>query len=324
MKPTRHDFLAAKKIIEQAGTIALASHIRPDGDALGSVLGLASGLEKMGKKVYPFLSDDTPDFLGFLPQLDRLMKPDPEMSVDLFIALDVSDTRRLGPAGALAEKAPHTMCIDHHVTNKSFAQVNLLDSTASATAQVVYDLMDFMGISITKDMATLLFTALSTDTGRFMYESCTPKTHRIAANLMEMGADTPLIFQSLYMSVDYKTMKMTNEIVDKAELLYEDRLIISIVTQDMLERHQRSMEDTEEVVNVLRDIDGVEVACFIKEYGKKEYKVSMRSKAYVNVAEISMDFNGGGHIHASGFTLYDTLDTALSRLKERFECIEWR
>ncbi len=309
-------------VVEEARTIVLASHVKPDGDALGSTLAFALSLRRAGKDVTVFATDAVPGFLEFLPGISEMVAPTEE-AYDLFIALDCSDPKRLGDGQKAFGNAKKTLSIDHHATNLNFADVNFVDAGAAATGQLVYDLLREMSLEITPEVATLLFVSICMDTGRFLYRSTSPKTHRIAAELIERGADTGDIYRRLYQSVSYDSLMLKYEILEKGKFLKDRRILLAFVDEETVRRHGLSMEDTEEVVEFLRDIEGVEVSCLVKEYGEKESKVSLRSKERVDVSKIALAAGGGGHVNAAGFTLFVDLPEALKMVEEMLNDPEW-
>lgn len=288
--------------IKDANQISLASHVNPDGDNIGSLMALYLALKKLDKEVYIIKTDETPSDYMFLPAIDKIRDQN-LLETDLLIVLDCGDVERLGKTKYIIEKAKTIINVDHHISNTEFGDYNIIDPKATATGEIVYELITKMGISIDKDIATCLYTAISTDTGSFMYDSVTEKTHEIIANLIRTGINVGDINIRLYQS---RSIEKTNLFISSLATLktYYDKKIATVkVTQEMIFDTNSTLEDSEGIIDFVREIDSVEVACLLKETEKNKIKISLRSKAYVDVAKISTVFNGGGHIRAAGCTI---------------------
>ena len=304
-----NSFLEVNNIIIKSKDIYIASHINPDGDNIGSILALAHALKKLNKNVHIIKTDNIPLDFNFLPGIELIKHYDLER-LELLIVLDCGDIDRLGEFKSLVGKADNTINIDHHVSNTMFGKYNIIDDKASATGELVYNLITNMEIEIDKDIATCLYTAISTDTGSFMYDSVTDKTHEIAAQLIRAGIDKSSITINLYQN---RSMQRTKLFIDSFSTLntYGDHKIATVkVTLDMLDKANAKMEDAEGIISFVRDIDSVEVAVLLKEFKENEIKVGLRSKKYVDVASICSTFNGGGHIRAAGCTIHENIDIA--------------
>lgn len=304
-----NNYLEVNNLIINSKDIYIASHINPDGDNLGSILALAHGLKKLNKNVHIIKTDIIPSDFNFLPGIELIKHYDLER-LELLIVLDCSDIDRLGEFKNLVNKANNTINIDHHVSNTGFGTYNIIDDKASATGELVYTLISSMEIEIDKDIATCLYTAISTDTGSFMYDSVTDKTHEIVAQLIRAGIDKSSITINLYQN---RSMQRTKLFIDSFATLntYDDNKIATVkVTQKMLDNAGAKMEDAEGIISFVRDIDSVEVAVLLKEFKDNEIKIGLRSKKYVDVAAICAAFNGGGHIRAAGCTIHENIDIA--------------
>lgn len=290
--------------------IYIASHIQPDGDNIGSLLSMGLALLELDKNVFILKSDTIPSDYEFLPGIEMIKEYKELNNLDLLITLDCSDIDRLGPNKILLDKAKYLINIDHHVSNTEFGDINFVDSKAAATGELVYHIIEKLNVKITKEIATNLYTAISTDTGSFKYESVTDKTHEIIARLLRCGIDNAFINNKLYHS---RSLERTNLLINSfstLKTLADNKIAIVKVTQKMLDSTKTKLEDTEGIISFIKDIDSVEVACLLKEIGDKETKISMRSKSYIDVAKICESFNGGGHIRAAGCTLYEDIETA--------------
>lgn len=310
-----------KDRILEAKNIYLASHVQPDGDNLGSLLGLFGALKKINDNVFILKSDDIPKDYLFLSGIENVVDHNPE-DLDLFIALDCAEEHRLGRNKKLMDGANFIINIDHHLSNTNYGNINMVDSDAAATAELVYILIDYLEIPIDEDMATNIYTGISTDTGSFIYESTSSRTHRIAADLIDKGARTNEVSINLYQSNSLEKTKMFIEVIKDMELLFDNKVSLAIVTQDKLKKTNTKMDDTEGIVSFIRDIETVEVAILFKEMSENEVKLSMRSKKYVNVSDLCGAFGGGGHKRAAGCTINEPIGVVkqlvIDKLKEMF------
>lgn len=310
-------FEEAINMINKSDNIFIASHINPDGDNIGSILALGLSLKKLDKNIRILKTDTIPSDLKFLPGIELIEDYKGDMnSEDLFILLDASDEDRLGELKNLLEITPNIINIDHHISNTNFGKINIVDSKASATGELVYRLLDQMSIELDEDIGTNLYAAISSDSGSFKYESVTGDTHRIIGELFELGIDHNNINLNLYEKMSLNRFKLTNELLINAKFYENGKIAIVGVDDDILKKTNTTMEDTDAIVSYLRKIDQVEVACLLKEFEEEEIKVSLRSKEYVDVAEVCGKFGGGGHKRAAGCKILKTIDEAETLLVE--------
>lgn len=304
------DQLIAK--IEKASTICVTSHLNPDGDSIGSILGLGMGLRKKypDKVVTIAVKDDVPPFLSFL-STEMIEKLEDGEGYDLFFVLDCGDALR---AGVEIEK-DKIVNLDHHVTNPLFGDINLVKKGASSTCELAFELLSALEIEIDQKMAECLYTGISTDTGSFKYVSTSPRTHVIAAELLSKGVNTEGIIASLYQSRSLSKTLLLKEAIDNLELLEGNRLALLEIRQEMLDNSGSSMSDVDFLVEFIRDIDGVAVSAVIKKLDKGA-KVSLRSKEGADVAKIAQSFGGGGHLRAAGYSSLESMDTVRTQLLE--------
>lgn len=301
--------LAIDKILKSKN-VYIASHVQPDGDSLGSSIALGLALKKVKEEVYLLKVDETPrDFL-FLPGVNMISDLKGNENIDLLIAVDTSDANRLGVNEQLINRSQTVINIDHHISNTNFGHINIVDGRASATGELIYKIINEMNIKIDKDIATNIYTALSTDTGSFMYDNTSSQTHRIAAELIDKGADTKNININIYQN---KSLEKTNLLINtlsNLDMYFQNQVAIVKVTKDILTTTGTTMEDTEGIISFIRDIDSVEIAILLKEIEDEEIKVSMRSKRFADVSKICSAFNGGGHKKAAGCTIYKSIAEA--------------
>ena len=297
------------KMVDEANTIAIASHVNPDGDNLGSSLALRRSLEKYGKDVEVIAIDTIDDYLKFLPELDQYKEASRE-KYDLFIIVDCSEFDRIGHATEIARRSDKTIVMDHHVGGKINCDLNMIYDTSPATCEIVYEVIDRLDLPMDETIGTLLFTGLCTDTGRFMYSNVSEYTFRAAGSLITSGVDYEYIYRNLYQSQPVSVMQFHNEVIAKAEFF--DKKAFSIASKQLVNKHKVQMGDAESIVNKLRDLKEVNVAMIVKEYDDGEYKVSLRSKT-ADVAAVARANGGGGHIKASGFSIFDESLEAASK-----------
>lgn len=307
-----------KELVDNAETIAIASHINPDGDNLGSTLALRKSLELYGKDVELLANDIIDDYLHFLPEKENYKEASRE-AYDLFMILDCSEFDRIGDSlTPIAKASKNTLVIDHHVGGGIDTDLNLIYDTAPATCELVFEIIERLNLPIDKDIASLIYTGLCTDTNRFLYSNVTEYTFYVAGRLLSLGADSEYIYRNLYQSKPMKVMKFQTEVIANAKFM--DKKAYSIISKDLVKKHGVQMGDAETIVGMLRDIDEVGVSMILKEYDKGEYKVSLRSKD-VDVAKVARENGGGGHIKASGFSIFDdsleaASEKAIAILKE--------
>lgn len=290
-------------VLEGKNRIALGGHVRPDGDCVGSCMGLYLYL----KEQYPQISVDV--YLEDIPEQYRIIKGTsdiktriPEGAVyDLFICMDCGDTKRLGFSGPLFDQAKETLCIDHHVSNDAFADINYIIPDASSTCELVYTLLDREKIGV--PVAEALFMGIAHDTGIFQYSCTSPETMEIAADLMRKGINSSEIIDSTYYEKTYVQNQILGRALLESMLIMDKRCIVSVIRRRSLEFFQAKPSDLEGIVSQLKETKGVEVAIFLHETEPQTFKVSLRSKEIVDVSTIAKHFGGGGHVRAAGVTM---------------------
>lgn len=315
MKNNSFEELAA--VIGRMEKIFIFTHIHMDGDALGSSAALCSALRKMGKECDIIIEDKIPDNLKFLDR-QYCRKDYGELEgADLSICVDCSDKSRFPKRAELFDKGNVTMCIDHHKTTERICDYNYIDSAAAATGQLIYRLIEALGVPVDKEMGEAVFAAITTDTGNFQYSNTSKETHEIMAALYDAGIEANKVSVELYEKVRIERLLIENRVLSTLKTYAEGKVAVAYVTQEMLKETGALMEETEGVVQILRSIAGVEVAVFLKEINSNLVKVSMRSKEFADVAEIASEFNGGGHSRAAGCTFNTTVEDAQKKLVKR-------
>lgn len=291
--------------IEKAQKIAIFNHINPDGDAHGSAFGLKLALLEMGKQAEVFLRDGDNQTKEY-----KLLKGAESSGLtieecDLKIAVDCADDRRLG---IFAEKfCGETVAIDHHITHKKFAQSTVVVASAPATGEIIYDLVTELGVRLTYDIAYNLYMAIVCDTGNFKYSSTTPKTHLVAAELMKTGIDIADMTKRLFDTKTMEYLNMYKKGIEKLELYHGGEISLLAFSDVDFADAGISETDADGIVNLPNSVAGVEVGVYIRQRND-EYKVSLRSNGNINVAEIALEFGGGGHERASGFSVKASVD----------------
>lgn len=283
-------------------TVLISVHKNPDGDALGSQLGLMLGLEKIGKEVFAHNLDPVPEIYRFLPGSDRISSgPAIKGTYDAFLVLD-ADPPRTGlfngswPARTLIN-------IDHHITNPREWPLTWLDPDATATGEMIYRLMTGLKVPIDKAMAICLYTAIFTDTGSFRYSNTTPESMRIAATLIEAGADPWMVTENVYESYAFKRIHLLGKVLSGIERSQDGRIAWVLVTEDLYRETGTTAEDTDNFVNFVRSVKGVEVAVLFRQTGSAQYKISLRAKGRVDLSGLATTLGGGGHKNAAGGVL---------------------
>lgn len=294
--------------VREKNHILLATHYNPDGDALGSLLGLADILEGMGKTVLRYLEEPVSHLYRFLPgcgqiqtDLDAVRSFAVEAGDDfLALCLDCGDQERLGRHSQdLAELSP-LMVIDHHKGNAGFGDGAWIEPHRSSTGEMVYDLAVALGAEVSAKAAECLYTALNTDTGSFRYESTSSHTFAVAGELVKLGVRPEMIANQLYDNYTLGRLRLMQEVLATLEMHERDRFAFIRVSQNMLERTFTTMEDTEYFINFPRAVATVRVAVFLKEVEPNLISVSLRAKGQCDVSLIAAQFGGGGHRNASG------------------------
>lgn len=307
--------------IEGASRILIVSHYHPDADAYGSQCGLGLALEGVGKSVI-FVNQDGPsEKYAFLPGVSRVRTapPDDADSFDLIIACDCGDEKRLGDDLAPLLRALNVpiVNIDHHVSNNYFGAVNFVDATASSTSEIIYALLETAGVSMSAAVATCLLAGIMGDTGSFRYGNTTARSHMRAARLLEAGADLNGVSCGLFGSTPLHVIRMHADAILHAEFMRDGKIVGLIIDAAFLEKHHCSAEDTESLVEQIRDILGVEIAFFIRE-DAEVWKISLRaSNPQHDLSAVAKEFGGGGHRSAAAFRWRGTLSDLRTRLESR-------
>ena len=305
------------RALSQESTVAISGHVRPDGDCVGSCMGLYQYI----KKCYPNIQVDVyleeiPDSFEMFDVVKEILHEANEEKVyDLFIALDCADKSRLGFSELLFDKAKATICVDHHISNHGFADENYIVAEASSTAELVYRLIDVTEINT--EIAELLYLGIVHDTGVFQYSSTAPETMEAAANLMRKNIRASEIIDKTYYEKTYPQNRVLGYALLNSYLVLDNRCVVSYVTKEVMDEFQVKQKDLEGIVSQLRVTQGVEVAIFFYQIGENEYKVSLRASGNVDVSKVAQFFGGGGHVKAAGLTMKGNAQDIVDKLTQQ-------
>lgn len=298
-------------------SFVLLSHVRPDGDAIGSQLALGFSLLAMGKSVRMINDDGLPENLAFLPGSQRIELPPLEpLKVEVAIALDTATKPRLGDSSLhAASKAGLWLNIDHHISNPEYGDLNLIDPTSPATGQILYELIKTQRMPMPRETVDAIYVAVSTDTGSFQYPSTTAKTYEMAADLVHRGVDVGVINSKTYDEQPFRRLELMNALLQTLERTPDGM----VAYWELREKTRIDLallpEDSEGLIDVIRGIKGVQLAVFFEELPDGKVRVSLRSKTrLLDVCAIAVEFGGGGHALAAGIRMKGPLDEAKARV----------
>lgn len=312
---------SAAAIIGAAQRLALACHIGPDGDALGSMIGFGIAAANAGKQVVasfgaPFV---VPDNLGFLPTSLLVAPQDFPEAPEVMISFDAGSLDRLGELAPAAGRAAKAIVIDHHVTNEGFGDVAIVDPEAAATGELVTQLLDVLGWPLTSEIATCLHTALVTDTGRFQYANTRPATLELGARLVAAGADPAEIGRHVYDEAPFGYLKVAGAALSRSELDVDKGVVTAYVTQSDLTEAGIDWGDIDNLINTIRLAVEADVAVLAKVHDEGRVKLSLRSRGATDVGSLAAAMGGGGHRLAAGVTYAGKVDDALDEVRKRVE-----
>jgi phosphoesterase RecJ-like protein len=303
--------------IKQSKSVVIFTHIRPDGDALGSVFALKTALETLDISVFFCNESPMPSNLSFLNGLECVKTELPKEDVDLYIALDNADWSRLGYFGdkflGAARKKIQTINIDHHVSNNDYADYNYV-RVCSANCMNVAKLIDLLGVPYTKEIAEYLLTGLLTDSGNFSHDDVTEECFLLAARLVAVGANINRLTYNLFKKQPKARAALHAEVMGKMRYFHEDKFALITISLEQMERYGADNGMTEGFVDFPLNVDTVEIAASIMEVKKGQYKISLRSKTYADVNKLAGVYGGGGHVRASGCMLYGDLEEIIDKL----------
>ena len=318
-----------KQIIQQlknSRSVLIASHVNPDGDAIGSLLAMGLALDALNIKATLYNESDIPAVYRFLPEINRIQNQISRVhAYETAIILDCSNLDRIGRATDIVTQIPMVINIDHHSTNTRFGERQLIDDKACATAELVFRLLKEMDVPISTAMATSIYTGIVTDTGSFRFSNTNASAFEICNEMVLLGVKPKHIARHLYGSYSLGRIKLLNQALGSIEISNNGSLSLMTLTQNMLRETGTQPEDADGLIQYARKIEDVKVAALIQEQANgrkhvsadKNYHVSLRSDGSIDVAAIAATFGGGGHPSAAGFNLESTLD----KIKETIKAI---
>ena len=322
---TNPELAAVADAIRSHDRFLVTTHENPDGDALGSLLAAKLALDALGKDVVMYLSGETPlpREYSWMP-LDNLRRSLPDdAAARVLLALDCANESRLGPDPEVLASAPLVVNVDHHHDNSRFGGVNAVVADASSTGEIVRDLLSHLDVELTPDMAEALYIALVTDTGRFQYTNTTPKALRLAAELVEAGADVHKIFQGVYESIQFAKLKLLARALERAQIYEGGRLVISYLLRGDFAEVGAAEPYSEGIIDSLRAVEGADMAALIREPPRGDAparRVSLRASAdELDVSRIARaSGDGGGHRQAAGFSSSDSIEEITEFIRREF------
>ncbi len=305
----------AVRFIRTHDDILLIAHVSPDGDTLGSCFALYGALLELGKCAQIVCEDPVPAIYRFLPFSDQLILPEQAKIANAVISIDCADLARTGRSEPLFRAASATLNIDHHGTNDRFAEENYVQK-AGATGELIFNVISCLKIPLNKNIASCLYAAITTDTGNFSYSNTTADTMRIAADILDTGIDLPYLNRALFRTVPFNKLKLHAHAVEKTQLYEYGRIGVSYLTLKEIQSCGATNEDTEGIIDSIRDVDTVEVAALLRESEDGQIRVSLRGKSCADVSKIAIKFGGGGHRLAAGCTLQPPIERAAEQILE--------
>ena len=307
-------------LFQQHEKFALSTHVNPDGDAIGSELALSIFITKLGKTVRLFNTDPVPKKYHFLPYWENIENAQASVNFrpDVVVILDASSRERIGPFLNNRLVAEHAVVnIDHHITAEAFGDYNIVLPNVSSTCEIIYNFIKTTNIAIDEETAICLYTGLMFDTGCFRYSNATPETHRIAANLIEIGNFAPdEVYSKVFEHIPLGKIHLLNLTLSTLKLTGDGKIATVFITQSMLDETKTTLDDVEGFVNQIQAIESVDVAICVCELPNGNSKVSLRSQGRVDVAALASEFNGGGHERASGCRINHPYNDSIRMLIE--------
>ena len=308
--------------LDRADTVLILTHVIIDGDAAGTAAALCRVLRARGKTVHIFTGEELPHNLRLL-DAEYFVRDRKDLleHYDLAAAVDCSDPTRLEKRADLYERAAVHVNIDHHRTNPGYAEYNYVDADAAAAGEILYEMIARAGWDIDVRAAEAIYTAIVTDTGEFEYSSTTAKTHRIAAELFDLGIDINEISVAIYQNERKVKLQVHSDILQNMDFLCEDRFVMAHAPQELFAGRNAVIADSDGVIEAIRGIDTVEVACFAKETEPNVWKLGFRSKYDIDVSALAAEFGGGGHRKAAGGSMKGSIEEVKACLYPKIEAV---
>ncbi len=309
--------LKIKDFLDGVKKLAIAGHVRPDGDCVGSCMALYIYLMDNYPAIEAHVYLETTDGFNHIANLNNVEDNINDTDFDLFIAIDTSDLDRMGVARDEFIKTSNTLCIDHHISNTKFAKINHVIPNASSSCEVLFDMLEEDKVS--KDTATAIYTGIIHDTGVFKYECATEHTMNIAGKLMSLGIDYPSIIDESFYEKSYIQNQILGRALLESIIMLKGKCIFSAISKKDMDFYGVSGKEMGGIVEQLRLTEGVECAIFLYETDNMEYKVSLRSKTIIDCNAVAGYFGGGGHIRAAGCTMKGTIHDVVNNISKHIE-----
>lgn len=302
-----------KEEIKNAGKIVILTHESPDGDAIGSSLAMYNALKQLNKQV-DLIIPEYPETFNFLEGAEEIKKQGQEdEKYDLAIALDAADIKRLNGFAKYFENAKVTINIDHHGSNKMFADYNFVNPDAPACCQILILVLEYLGVDITKEIGTCLIAGIITDTGGFKYSGTSKETFEFTSWLLSIGVNVSEVYRKVLEVRTKGNFALTKLAIDRLELLEDGKIAFTYITKEDEKNVNAKNGDHDGLVDIGRTIEGVEVSILLRE-ADGFFKGSLRSNEYVNVSDVCMMFGGGGHVRAAGCSIHLPLEEAKEKI----------
>lgn len=305
--------------IDKADSIVILTHENPDGDAIGTGLALYNALKQYGKNP-DIIIPEYPRTFEFLPGAEEIKKESNIEKYDLAISVDCATIKMLNGFSNYFENATVKVSIDHHSTNTMFGDLNYVSPDAPACAQILLVVLEYFKIEITKEIGTCILTGIITDTGGFKYSSVTAETFEFVAWLLNRGVNVSKIYRKVLQIKTRANFELSRIAADRLEFYEDGKVAFTYITEEDMEKVNAENGDHEGIVEMGRDIEGVEVSIFLRQTDKG-CKVSMRSNEYVNVSDVCILLGGGGHIHAAGATMQCTIEQAKEKILRQVKAV---
>ncbi len=296
----------------------ISSHEHPEGDAIGSMLALGWALKDLQKEVFLLNQDPLPENLSFLPGAEEIKHQAPAQGTfDVALIVDCGDKSRLGEEFSKISRLGKIINIDHHISNSYFGDLNLVDPQASSTAEIIYDLVRQIKVPLRKAIAENIYVGILTDTGSFHYANTSAKALQVARECLLAGVNPAKVAEAIYDNQPLARLRLLALVLGTLEVEAAGQISLVIITQKMMAEAGATLDQTEDLINYPRSLKGTEVALLLREINNGLYRVSLRSRGKVNVAQIAAEFQGGGHPNAAGCTMEGDLLTVKERIIRR-------
>lgn len=308
-------------VINGGQKFVITTHQSPEGDALGSEIALKHFLDGLGKETVMLNNDSFPSlYRHFDPDHEVIYIKESDRKYDLqdydaIFMVDVAAWSQLGDFAETIQSSPITnVCIDHHISNSGFAEINVIDANASSAGEMIFDLVNHMNGKITKEIAEAVFLAISTDTGWFKFSNTSAKTLKACSKLFENGVKPEMMFETIYQNKSWSYLKLMSLALENLHSECNGRLAWTKITHEMIKASGSEFADTDALIDLIRSVNDVEVVILFKESKENKTKISLRSKHTLNVSKLASRFGGGGHVRAAGASFKEPIDQVIEKV----------